>query len=85
MRTVICDPQSPWQRGGIENSNGLIRRDLPSRNSFPRYTDDDVAAVILNLNSTPRRGLGVRTPMEALAAERAVAPHICVQQLPLLA
>ena len=44
MRAFFRDPHSPWQRGGIENANGLIRRDLPRKASLSEYTDDDIDA-----------------------------------------
>jgi transposase, IS30 family len=62
---VHADPHSPWQRGGIENANGLLRRDMPRKTRLSDYTDDDVDDVIWNLNSTPRKCLGYRTPIEA--------------------
>ncbi|RME97619.1 MAG: IS30 family transposase [Alphaproteobacteria bacterium] len=73
LRAFFCDPHSPWRRGGIENANGLLRRDLPRKTSLGDYTDDDIDAVVWNLNSTPRKCLGYRTPIEAFAANLGVA------------
>ncbi|HYN46683.1 MAG TPA: IS30 family transposase [Allosphingosinicella sp.] len=73
LRAYFCDPHSPWQRGGIENANGLLRRDLPRKTSLAGYTDADIDDVIWNLNSTPRKCLGYRTPIEAFAANLGVA------------
>ena len=73
IRAFFCDPHSPWQRGGIENANGLLRRDLPRKTSLGDYTDDDIDDVIWNLNATPRKCLGYRTPIEAFAKTLGVA------------
>jgi IS30 family transposase len=73
LRAFFCDPHSPWQRGGIENANGLLRRELPRRTSLTDYTDDDIDDVSWNLNSTPRKCLGYRTPIEAFAQNLGVA------------
>jgi len=73
LRAFFCDPHSPWQRGGIENANGLIRRDLPRKASLSGYTDDDIESIVWNLNSTPRKCLGFRTPIEAFANHLGVA------------
>lgn len=73
LRAFFCDPHSPWQRGGIENANGRLRRDLPRKTSLGDYTDDDIDDVIWNVNSTPRKCLGYRTPIEAFAANLGVA------------
>jgi transposase, IS30 family len=73
LRAFFCDPHSPWQRGGIENANGLIRRDLPRKASLRDYTDEDIDSIVWNLNSTPRKCLGFRTPIEAFANNLGVA------------
>lgn len=73
LRAYFCDPHSPWQRGSIENANGLLRRELPRKTSLADYTDDDIDDVVWNLNSTPRKCLGYRTPIEAFAANLGVA------------
>lgn len=73
LRAFFCDPHSPGQRGGIENANGLLRRDIPRQTRLRDYTDNDVDDVIWNLTSTPRKCLGDRTPIEAFAANLGVA------------
>ena len=71
--TFFCDPHSPWQRGSIENANGWLRRELPRKTSLGGYTDDDIDDVIWNLNSTPRKCLSYKTPIEAFAVNLGVA------------
>lgn len=73
LRAYFCDPHSPWQRGSIENDNGPLRRDLPRKTSLAEYTDADIDDVIWNLNATPRKCLGYRTPIEAFAINLGVA------------
>ena len=73
LRAYFCDPHSPWQRGSIENANGRLRRDLPRKTSLEEYTDADIDNVIWNLNATPRKCLGYRTPIEVFAANLGVA------------
>jgi IS30 family transposase len=73
LRAYFCDPHSPWQRGSIENANGRLRRDLPRKTSLEEYTNADIDDVIWNLNATPRKCLGYRTPTEVFAANLGVA------------
>jgi IS30 family transposase len=73
LPVYFCDPHSPWQRGSIENANGRLRRDLPRKTSLGDYSDADIDDVIWNLNATPRKCLGYRTPLEAFAANLGVA------------
>lgn len=73
LRAFFCDPHSPWQRGGIENANGRLRRDLPRKASLSDYSDDDIDSIVWNLNATPRKCLGFKTPIEAFASNLGVA------------
>jgi len=73
MKTYFCDPHSPWQRGGIENANGVLRRDVPRHATLSHYRDDDLDALLWAFNTTPRKCLDYVTPLEAFARQLGVA------------
>ena len=72
VQVYFCDPQSPWQRGTNENTNGLLRQYFPHGTDLRNYSQTDLNAVGQRLNARPRKTLGYATPADTLAAT--VAP-----------
>jgi IS30 family transposase len=66
VQVYFCDPQSPWQRGSNENTNGLLRQYFPKGKTVAHLTQRDLDQVAAKLNGRPRETLGFRTPAEKL-------------------
>lgn len=64
ISTYFCDPGSPWQKGSVENMNGLLRKDLPFELDPKLITQEYLDSVAYRINNTPRKLLGYSTPME---------------------
>ncbi len=62
----FADPQSPWQRGTNENTNGLLRQYFLKGTDLARWSAEEIEVVAAALNSRPRKILGWKTPAEGL-------------------
>jgi len=66
LKTFFCDAHSPWQKGGVENAIGRLRRYLPRKTDLDQLTTSQIQTLAQAYNHTPRKCLDFRTPNEAL-------------------
>jgi len=66
-RSYFCEPNSPWQKGTVENTNRRIRRFLPRDTDLMQIDGLHLSRLCRDLNTTPRKCLGYRTPEEVFA------------------
>jgi IS30 family transposase len=67
LQTYFCDPHSPWQKGGIENAIGRLRRRLPRNTNLADLSSRQITSIIKAYNDTPRKCLDFKTPAEAFS------------------
>jgi transposase, IS30 family len=67
IQTFFCDPYAPWQKGGIENAIGRMRRFMPRKTDLATLPNRRFRALISAYNNTPRKCLDFRTPAEAFS------------------
>lgn len=67
IQTFFCSPYCAWQKGGVENAIGLIRRYLPKTVDLATVTDEEIEAIQERLNNRPRKKLNYQTPNEVLS------------------
>jgi IS30 family transposase len=67
LDTFFCDPHAPWQKGGIENAIGRMRRALPRKADLATISADQLQALVRAYNDTPRKCLAYQTPNEVFS------------------
>jgi IS30 family transposase len=69
IATFFCDPHAPWQKGGIENAIGRMRRSLPRKTDLAGLDPNDLLLRLAAYNNTPRKCLDWNTPAEAFSTQ----------------
>jgi IS30 family transposase len=62
--TYFCMAYASWQKGGVENGNGLIRQYFPKYKDMSDVIEEEIKKVQELLNDRPRKGLDYQTPNE---------------------
>ena len=64
VKVYFADPYSSWQKGGIENANGLIRQYVHKSETFEHVSHQQITRYSRKINMRPRKKLNFRTPQE---------------------
>lgn len=67
IKTYFCDPYAPWQKGGVENAIGRLRRRLPRKTDLTKVSSKQLQQLAALYNHTPRKCLGWQTPAEVFS------------------
>ena len=69
LQTYFCDTHAPWQKGGIENAIGRMRRFLPRKTDIATLSNHEFNTLIAIYNNTPRKCLDFQTPAEVFTSQ----------------
>jgi IS30 family transposase len=67
LQTFFCDPHAPWQKGGVENAIGRMRRFLPRKTNLQDLSSHQLLSLAWAYNHTPRQCLDFQTPAEVFS------------------
>jgi IS30 family transposase len=73
MKSYFCKPYHSWEKGGIENRNGILRRFFPKKTNWALTKKRDLNNITNKINAMPMTCLGYKTPNEVFARCLALA------------
>jgi IS30 family transposase len=62
VKSYFCKPYHSWEKGSIENRNGILRRYFPKRHNWRLTTQKKIDKVVSKINATPMKCLGFNPP-----------------------
>jgi IS30 family transposase len=65
--SYFCKPYHGWEKGSIENRNGILRRYFPKKHNWCLTTQKKIDTVVSKINAMPMKCLGFKTPAEVFA------------------
>jgi IS30 family transposase len=74
----FCDPQAPWQKGTVENTNKRVRRYLPPETIVLDVSNQEIRSLCDRLNDSRRKCLGFQTPREMFSRHLLALERQCV-------
>jgi IS30 family transposase len=80
MTTWFCDAYASWQKGGVENANGRLRRSLPRQIDIDQVSDEEIQDIVITANLTPRKCLGFKIALLHLVLESRISRRCRVEQ-----
>lgn len=63
-KAYFCAPYHSWEKGGVENFNGLVRQYYPKGSSFHNISQEHLESVEDAINQRPRKTLDYKSPSE---------------------
>lgn len=70
VRIYFCHPYHSWEKGSIENTNGVIRKTIPKGSDLSRYSPHEIRKIEQKLNRRIMECLNYLTPEEMLERHR---------------
>jgi IS30 family transposase len=62
--SYFCQPYHSWEKGAVEQVNGLIRRYIPKGTDIQKINQRTIDKIEKLINNRPRKCLDYKTPLE---------------------
>ncbi|MDF1498589.1 MAG: IS30 family transposase, partial [Patescibacteria group bacterium] len=70
LKIYFCHPYHSWEKGSVENLNGIIRKYIPKGNDLSKYDEELISVIEEKCNQRFMKILKYKTPEEKLKEHR---------------